>query len=96
MPRGSRIGTREEILSTALELFLVQGYDATSLREIAERLDITKAALYYHFPAKEQLVIELCRDFLDSLSELVVAARAQRAEGKELCRAEMLAAYLDL
>ncbi|HEY3674033.1 MAG TPA: helix-turn-helix domain-containing protein, partial [Acidimicrobiia bacterium] len=39
--------TRERILAVANELFIEQGYEGTSLREIADRLDITKAALYY-------------------------------------------------
>src|SRR5476651_1549828 len=55
-PRGS---TRERILDTALELFNEQGYDKTSLREIAERVGVTKAALYYHFERKEDIFIEL-------------------------------------
>jgi AcrR family transcriptional regulator len=96
LPRGSRIGTRQEILVTALELFLAQGYDATSLREIAERLDITKAALYYHFPAKEQLVVELTRQFLNDLADLVAQARGERGREHQTCRAELLSAYLDI
>ncbi|MCW2946577.1 MAG: putative transcriptional regulator, TetR family, partial [Actinoallomurus sp.] len=44
-----RSDTREKIQAVALELFAEHGYDKTSLREIAERLDVTKAALYYHF-----------------------------------------------
>jgi AcrR family transcriptional regulator len=55
-PRGV---TRERILDVALELFNEQGYDKTSLREIAERLDITKAALYYHFERKADILLEL-------------------------------------
>ena len=55
-PRGS---TRERILDIALELFNEQGYDKTSLREIAERLGHTKAALYYHFERKEDILLEL-------------------------------------
>lgn len=96
MPRGSRIGTRDEILATALELFLAQGYDATSLREIAERLDITKAALYYHFPAKEQLVVELTRQFLNDLADLLATARADRSGERSPSRNELLDAYLGL
>lgn len=96
MPRGSRIGTREEILTTALALFLAQGYEATSLREIAESLDITKAALYYHFPAKEQLVIELTRPFFNDLADLVAKARATRTDPREIRRVELLSAYLDV
>ncbi len=55
---GAR-STRERILDVALELFTKQGYDKTSLRDIAERLGITKAALYYHFERKQDILLEL-------------------------------------
>ena len=48
--------TRERILDVALELFVAQGYDGTSLRQIAEQLGVTKAALYYHFESKEDIL----------------------------------------
>src|SRR5580658_8327947 len=51
--------TRERILDIALELFAERGYDKTSLREIAERLGTTKAALYYHFERKQDILLEL-------------------------------------
>ena len=61
----------------ALELFNEQGYDKTSLREIAERLGVTKAALYYHFRSKEDILLELHlrlhalgREALDQLDAL--------------------------
>jgi AcrR family transcriptional regulator len=62
--RGSRTAqphrsTRERILDIALELFVEQGYDKTSLRDIAERLGTTKAALYYHFERKQDILLEL-------------------------------------
>jgi AcrR family transcriptional regulator len=59
---GQRSDTREKIRSVALELFAEQGYDKTSLREIAERLGVTKAALYYHFKSKEDIVASLFAD----------------------------------
>jgi AcrR family transcriptional regulator len=55
-PRGV---TRERILDVALELFNEQGYEQTPLREIAERVGVTKAALYYHFERKEDILLEL-------------------------------------
>lgn len=58
--------TRERILDVAAELFVDQGYENTSLREIADRLGFTKAALYYHFPSKEQILQAL----LEPLGEL--------------------------
>jgi AcrR family transcriptional regulator len=48
--------TRERILDVALDLFLAQGYDGTSLRQLAEQLGVTKAALYYHFESKEDIL----------------------------------------
>jgi AcrR family transcriptional regulator len=50
------LSTRERILDVALDLFIEQGYDKTSLREIAERMGFTKAALYYHFPSKADIL----------------------------------------
>jgi AcrR family transcriptional regulator len=57
--RQAGSATRERILDVALELFNEQGYERTSLREIAERLGVTKAALYYHFERKEDILLEL-------------------------------------
>lgn len=48
--------TRTRIMSVALELFVKQGYEPTSLREIADRVGITKASLYYHFASKQALL----------------------------------------
>ncbi len=51
--------TRERILDVALDLFIEKGYDKTSLREIAEQLGVTKAALYYHFKSKQDILMAL-------------------------------------
>jgi len=51
--------TRERILDVALDLFIEKGYDKTSLREIAEPLGFSKAALYYHFASKEDILMAL-------------------------------------
>jgi AcrR family transcriptional regulator len=51
--------TRERILDVALDLFTDQGFDGTSMREIAERLNISKPAIYYHFASKEEILMAL-------------------------------------
>jgi len=51
--------TRERILDEALDLFIDKGFDNASLRELAERMGFTKAALYYHFPSKANILIAL-------------------------------------
>jgi AcrR family transcriptional regulator len=68
--------TRQRILDVALDLFTEQGYDGTSLREIAEQLGVTKAALYYHFESKEDILLalhmrmhEFGKDALDSVGD---------------------------
>jgi AcrR family transcriptional regulator len=66
-----RVGTRNKIQAVALELFAEQGYEKTSLREIAERLDVTKAALYYHFRTKEDIVASLFEDFLAHVDGII-------------------------
>jgi AcrR family transcriptional regulator len=51
--------TREKILDVALELFTDQGFDGTSIREIAERLHLSKPAIYYHFASKDEILMAL-------------------------------------
>jgi len=51
--------TRERILDVALDLFTEQGFDGTSMREIAEQLHISKPAIYYHFASKEEILMAL-------------------------------------
>src|SRR5689334_20968755 len=60
-----------------MELFTRQGYEATSLREIAERLGVTKAALYYHFRSKEDIVRSLFGEYLAALDDLVAWVATQ-------------------
>ena len=55
----ARASTRERILDVALDLFTDQGFDGTSMREIAERLNITKPAIYYHFASKDEILMAL-------------------------------------
>jgi len=91
VPTGG--GTKALILATAQRLFDEQGYDATSLRQIAESVGMTKAAVYYHYPAKEHLLLELTRPLLDAMSDMVARLRSD-GEGGDSRAA--LASYLDL
>jgi AcrR family transcriptional regulator len=53
------MSTRERILDIALDLFIRKGYAETSLREIAEALRFSKAAIYYHFESKQDILLAL-------------------------------------
>ena len=69
--------TKQRIRDVALELFADQGYDGTSLRQIAERLDITKAALYYHFKSKDEIVASVLQTMLEQVDALIDWAGGQ-------------------
>ncbi len=66
-----RTDTRQQIRAVALELFAQRGYEQTSLREIAERLNVTKAALYYHYKTKQEILSSLLDEQLDELDALI-------------------------
>ena len=51
-----RRNTKEEIIDVALELFSINGFDATSLSDISSELSITKAALFKHFSSKDEIL----------------------------------------
>lgn len=70
-----RSDTRGEIRSTALRRFTEQGYDKTSLREIAEDLGVTKAAVYYHFRSKEEIVESIVAEMATVLDDLIAWAK---------------------
>jgi AcrR family transcriptional regulator len=78
-------GTRERILDIALRLFVDNGFDKTSLREIADELGFSKAAIYYHFASKEDILMalhlrlhEFGREALTALGEGTVTSERWR------------------
>ena len=82
-----RRDTRAQAQKVALELFAEQGYEKTSLREIAERLGVTKAALYYHFKSKEDIVRSFTEDHFARLDAVIAWAKEQPpgpATGREI------------
>ncbi|MBO3742639.1 TetR family transcriptional regulator [Actinoplanes flavus] len=86
--------TRQRIMAVAAALFAERGYRATSMQEIAERVGITKAALYYHFAAKEDLLHELTAPVLDDLERELNEAEA--AGDPETVRWRAIEAFLDV
>jgi AcrR family transcriptional regulator len=89
-----RSDTRARIQQVALELFAEQGYDKTSLREIAERLDVTKAALYYHYKSKEDIVRSLVEDYIGQVDALIAWAKTQPRTPDT--RGEILGRYVQI
>jgi AcrR family transcriptional regulator len=89
-----RTDTRSRVQEVALELFGEQGYEKTSLREIAERLGVTKAALYYHFPSKEAIVHSFTDDYFAEIDALLDWAKVQPLT--EATRREILHRYVGI
>lgn len=57
--KAPRTNTRQRILDVAAHLFATSGFAGTSIRDIADELGVTKAALYYHFESKEVLLQQI-------------------------------------
>ncbi len=89
-----RTDTRSRAQKVALELFAERGYEKTSLREIAERLGVTKAALYYHFKSKEDIVYSFTDDYFAEFDALVAWARDQPRS--DATRREVLDRYVGI
>jgi AcrR family transcriptional regulator len=78
---SSAVGTRVRILEAARALFADRGYAGTSMRDLAEELGMTKAALYYHFPGKAQILLALVEPLLDELEALGGRGREEAVRG---------------
>ncbi|HET7704726.1 MAG TPA: TetR/AcrR family transcriptional regulator [Thermoanaerobaculia bacterium] len=68
--------TRQSILDAARELFVSEGYDGVSMRRIAEKIEYSPTAIYFHFKDKDTLIHALCdADFLTLAEQFAGAAR---------------------
>ena len=72
MDRGN---TKREILEASLDLFSVQGFEATSISQIADAVGIRKASLYSHFENKQAILDALVKDVLDQYAEHSIFAK---------------------
>lgn len=68
MARSSR---KQALLDAALEHFVQHGYEGTSVGTLADEVGVSKAAVSYHFPAKDDLATELAEPLLDALDAVV-------------------------
>jgi AcrR family transcriptional regulator len=75
--RGRGAQTRESARRAALRLFTERGYDATSMRQIADEVGINKGSLYYYFASKEAIVQSLLDERGDEAERLVAWVREQ-------------------
>ena len=73
--------TKQEILKASLELFSVQGFEATSLSQIASAVGIRKASLYSHFESKQAILDALVKDILEQYEAHSLFARTDWESG---------------
>lgn len=71
--------TRRRMLDIAIKLFSQYSFAGTSLQMIADELGLTKAAIYYHFRTREQLLIALMQPILTEIAAVVKTAERQRS-----------------
>ncbi len=76
-------GMRFRILAEAASRFVIHGYNGISMREIAEACGITKAALYYHFKDKEDLILAVLSGYLDEMDALIERCREQSSTARQ-------------
>jgi len=72
---------REHVRREALALFLQHGYEGASLRDIAGRVGVTPAALYYHYRTKDALLDDLLGPLLSRIEDLATQLERQQARG---------------
>lgn len=81
---------RRHILSGAAELFMDQGFHATSVRQIGDYLDISQSSLYYHAKNKPQILIDLNSEFMNDLVDAMEAIAALDTDPLEKLRVVIL------
>jgi AcrR family transcriptional regulator len=91
--RASR-GARERVLIAALQLFGEHGVSGTSLQMIADRIGVTKAAVYHQFRTKDEIVLAVLAPALESLHRSIEEAERQRTAPER--RESMLTALVAL
>jgi AcrR family transcriptional regulator len=72
MTRDTTIDPRQEILRTAARLFQQQGYDGTSMNDVAAALKLSKGGLYHHFQSKDEILFNLMDHAMDITQERVI------------------------
>ena len=75
--------TKQRILDAALELFSTQGFEATSIAQIADAVGVRKASLYSHFDSKQAILDCLIESIMEGYSKHSVRSLADRV-GDEL------------
>lgn len=86
--------TRQRLIDVAVDLFTRHSFAGTSLQMIADEMGFTKAAIYYHFRTREELLAAVVEPIFEQLTGIIATAEAQRTAN---ARADhMLRGYAEL
>ena len=91
---ASAADTRQRLIDVAVDLFTRHSFAGTSLQMIADEMGFTKAAIYYHFRTREELLAAVVEPIFDELSGIITGAEAQRSVTARADR--MLRGYAEL
>ncbi|CDP87612.1 MULTISPECIES: TetR/AcrR family transcriptional regulator [Mycolicibacterium] len=86
--------TRERLVEAAVQLFTRHGFAGTSLQMIADELGFTKAAIYYHFRTREQLLTAVLDPVLQQMQQIV--EEAENLRGVHSRADHMVRGYVEL
>jgi AcrR family transcriptional regulator len=93
LPRLPRDERRAQLLASALEVFVHNGYHGAAMDEIAEAAKVSKPVLYQHFPSKRELYLALLDSHLASLTTMLIAALNSTSDNKLRVQATMKAYF---
>jgi len=86
LPITDAPSTAERIVEAATNQFFARGYHGASMKELAAEAGVRSATLYYHFPNKEEILVEIMRTTLDELTATVRAAVAPQLDPEAALR----------
>ena len=86
MSREALLDSRQEILRTAARLFQQQGYDATSMNDVAAALKLSKGGLYHHFQSKDEILFQIMSQAMEITETRVIDPARRVADPEERLR----------
>lgn len=90
---AERTATVDRVVDIGLDLFTARGYAGTALRDVADAVGFSKAALYHHFPTKAALLSEMLAPLVGSIDALLIEPAPPTVDED---RVHLLAGMLDV
>jgi AcrR family transcriptional regulator len=89
------MSTKNKILDAAENLFAIQGFNGTSLREITSRAEVNLAAVNYHFVSKKELIKSVMSRYMNELSPRLELSLVNICEQENLTLLEVFSAFIE-